>query len=944
MKTKCIRRIFLATAIIMALAVFPVVPASAADPWRDSYAVRTSQSSGLDQFALFDMDSDGTPELFLESGGITRIYAYSGGAADLVGTISAAISELGAPTDSSMSGVLARVPVGTAICHVLHSLTGDTTTTKTIASWGRVIGAFAGDYQAADSVSITFSEYNDLTKSTALSAYEPTEANINKIILGGAISSEASSPREVLAAMTYLGDYARCRLTSEQARLYAAALQTFSSANFPGMQLSAFLWDIAGDGVPLLAIHAHDTGSSEAAVIFSLENNVVTELLRQNNESGSLSVVAYQGKPSLLHTTGTSATGELYLVSNGAVTRAPDGAAYTAATFRLFSDDNSVGTIPLDQFSTLLHTYSELILLSPTYSFPQVALSSAQIHAIEDALLGKLAGEATLIYKLADDLYYTIVTSQDSLVGGAIVREGRQHGNTLFYVQQFSSEPLAESALLPYIKQKVETPNIVISAERVASLTSTVQFREYLAEVISNVDGTDVNDTSKRMLETYIQRASDVLSTRAVEAQDNRISLTAAAVAESAAVAKNTHNEMLSVLGANKVELSKKVPVSVQISSIGLDLEKPAQIVLNTELVSALDGCDLEIRLDNSGHSIGIAASDLITIIEEHNELIMQIQRSGTSYAIVFADSDGGEVKQLPAPVSVTLPADGMLDTVQANFSGTDENWGGQYDAANNTIQFATPYSGDYEITQNVVDIDDIGALSEYERDAITFMVSKGFMSADGTNFMPGNVIDRYDFTLTLTRIFYALDEGLATSFTDVPIESEYYSYIASAEHAGIVAGIGGNLFGGEQILTREQALTIASNVLLNKRSFSLPANTADYIGSFSDATEISDWAVETVAMAVRDGLYDMGGMLAPRAEITRVEAATLLYKLFMLLYDTTQIGTDMMISPDLPPLAPGTEAAVPATESSNLLIIFIAGGAVVIIAAVVIIIVKKRR
>ena len=154
--------------------------------------------------------------------------------------------------------------------------------------------------------------------------------------------------------------------------------------------------------------------------------------------------------------------------------------------------------------------------------------------------------------------------------------------------------------------------------------------------------------------------------------------------------------------------------------------------------------------------------------------------------------------------------------------------------------------------------------------------------------------MSRYDFSETLVRMFYVLDRNLTTSFSDIPQYSRYYPYIASGEHAGLIGGVGDGLFAGERVMTRQEAVTLAARALANQKGYEFPAAPAEYLAAFSDAGEISEWAHAPVSLTAREGIIGTGGSFAPRRDITRAEAATILYRLFLLLYETPPVAVEM--------------------------------------------------
>lgn len=347
------------------------------------------------------------------------------------------------------------------------------------------------------------------------------------------------------------------------------------------------------------------------------------------------------------------------------------------------------------------------------------------------------------------------------------------------------------------------------------------------------------------------------------------------------------------------------------------------EITFDETLVSALDGCGVQLFLGDETHYVQLSYERLQSLVREYGALALQFSMSGEGvYIIHFLDGDGNELEQVETPVTIGLPAPSLTSTIMASYGGRSDNWGGQYDPATGTISFDARYSGQYEVLDNDVKIDDIADLPEDVQQAIRIMVSKGYMDADGGLFNPDGLLTRYQFTQALTGMFFALDHDLKTTFPDVPEDSPYYAYVASAQAKNIVNGIEG-LFAGEDNMTTEQMLAVAARTLIEQKGYAEPANAAEYLSSFADGDAVSEWALAQVAMSVRDGIKDRGGALDPQGDITRAQAADILYRLFLLLYDVPPVALE---------LPPETALAVAEDERAGLstaAIAAIGGGAV---------------
>lgn len=218
----------------------------------------------------------------------------------------------------------------------------------------------------------------------------------------------------------------------------------------------------------------------------------------------------------------------------------------------------------------------------------------------------------------------------------------------------------------------------------------------------------------------------------------------------------------------------------------------------------------------------------------------MQVQQQDGKYIISLFDGEQNPLDKLSESLTFTLPAESETATVLASYEGGSDNWGGQFDAINQTIEFSTPYSGTYEVIENAAEIVDLADCDEQTAAAIRFMISKGYFSVDDAgDFDPNDTLNRYTFAEALVRMFFPLDRSLTTSFTDVPQDSPYYTYVASGEQDDTIEGFEDGTFRGETDMLREQVIALCSRTLADKKWYIYPADPSAYL-TFADADAIA--------------------------------------------------------------------------------------------------------
>jgi hypothetical protein len=151
---------------------------------------------------------------------------------------------------------------------------------------------------------------------------------------------------------------------------------------------------------------------------------------------------------------------------------------------------------------------------------------------------------------------------------------------------------------------------------------------------------------------------------------------------------------------------------------------------------------------------------------------------------------------------------------------------------------------------------------------AITTMSGQGFIAGypDGT-FRPDSTITRAEFSVVVVKAFKLPVQG-GKVFSDT---SSHWAkdYISTAYASGIIRGYDEDRFGPDDPITREQMTVMIANAarLLDK---------AD-ISTFTDYGQISPWARDSVAEAVRNGSVKgyPDGAFRPQGHATRAEAVT---------------------------------------------------------------------
>ncbi|WP_130863169.1 S-layer homology domain-containing protein [Bacilliculturomica massiliensis] len=431
--------------------------------------------------------------------------------------------------------------------------------------------------------------------------------------------------------------------------------------------------------------------------------------------------------------------------------------------------------------------------------------------------------------------------------------------------------------------------NIVLDFAVIKGFTETQEFMDYLESALASIGSGAVNDAGKSDIATYIEYAISQSSRGTLEAKSNKVVLSAENTESIFAETERVRAAFEELLADYHIFLNKELKTRARADVLELDLNKPVIIVMEETLPGSMGNTDeLLLLIGDNRRTVRITGSGALKLLERAGMLV-QLDYLDEGVQVSFADEKGHAIEQAQADIAVSLPAENAIATVFVTREGYSDNWGGQYDEANQSIEFYTSYSGDYKVLENEMEISDIGDLDRSVQQAVRFMLSKGYFGMEEDRFRPSDDLIRYEFTEVLVRMFFALEHGLETGFIDVPSDSAYYNFVASAEQDQIVSGYEDQTFRGGNTITREEMIALCARTLSEKKGYSYPADPGELL-DFEDAAAISDWAEIDIALAVREGLIRSGGLLDPERPVTRAEAADLLYKLFMLLYETQPI------------------------------------------------------
>lgn len=174
-----------------------------------------------------------------------------------------------------------------------------------------------------------------------------------------------------------------------------------------------------------------------------------------------------------------------------------------------------------------------------------------------------------------------------------------------------------------------------------------------------------------------------------------------------------------------------------------------------------------------------------------------------------------------------------------------------------------------------------------WAQEAIEQLAALGIVKGtSAATFSPAEQVNRAEFIVMLVRALDLEADGSST-FSDVPAEAYYSEAVSIAKQLGIVTGIDGSRFAPAAKITRQDMMVMTARAIQAAKGQAILGDSASLQG-FKDTAAISDYAVESIAGMVEQGLIQGDReMLKPRDQATRAEAAVFMYRLL------SSLGTD---------------------------------------------------
>jgi hypothetical protein len=225
----------------------------------------------------------------------------------------------------------------------------------------------------------------------------------------------------------------------------------------------------------------------------------------------------------------------------------------------------------------------------------------------------------------------------------------------------------------------------------------------------------------------------------------------------------------------------------------------------------------------------------------------------------------------------IVIEPDGTVRSVPTKVINTD----GKYYAKVNSLTNST-----YSVIWHPIEFKDV--VNHWANDAINDLGSRMIVPiADNGIFNPDQEITRAEFADILIRGLGLKPENGTSPFSDLSPSVQYSNTVTTAYDYNLIDGFEDGTFRPEDKITREQAMIIiASAMEITDLNEKLPSKSSEEVlKAYTDSAQISEWARNSVVNSLRAGIVSgrSDSELAPRANITRAEAAAIIRKLLQI-------------------------------------------------------------
>ncbi len=286
---------------------------------------------------------------------------------------------------------------------------------------------------------------------------------------------------------------------------------------------------------------------------------------------------------------------------------------------------------------------------------------------------------------------------------------------------------------------------------------------------------------------------------------------------------------------------------------------------------------------------IGVVATSEGTAVKFNEGERTYVNDSGEIVKEISFRPDNGSSEETSATTEEPTDTEETTDKTEQPISAHTSHSGGGGSKNVSTAKSATPEATETPSdtnkseAANASSTDDIPFTdikpSDWFYNAVKAAYTEGLIAGvSDTEFAPNAKLTRGMLVTIIGRMSVG-EAKAAAPFTDVDVNAYYAPYVAWAAENGIVLGFGDNTFKPDEYVTREQVAAIFYRYMKNYIGADVSAGENTNILSYTDANEISEYAVSAIQWACAAGIINgyPDGSLAPKNTITRAELTSMI-------------------------------------------------------------------
>lgn len=331
----------------------------------------------------------------------------------------------------------------------------------------------------------------------------------------------------------------------------------------------------------------------------------------------------------------------------------------------------------------------------------------------------------------------------------------------------------------------------------------------------------------------------------------------------------------------NKITLNRELSKEL-VLDVKFDKNSKATIAISKELIEKLANAKVDLlTIKDTDFRVSYTINDLRDIIGDKETVSFEVDKSGitegTKKIAINFDTDKTQTMKISFP---GLSGDTKY---MAIVDEKGNSVGGRYNPATDVLEAKISGSGVYQIVNNEKDFEDIKNKSEEMQESIKILAAKGIIQGTSeTTFSPDSHISRAEIAALLLRVLSQVDPNADGGFEDVKQTDWFYGTAGSAKKYGMIKGFEDNTFRGNNVIEKDQILTIASRVLQREMRYKTPENVDEWL-KFTDADKIADWAKNDIALAAMANIITRtaDNTIHADEDMTRGDVALIIMRLF---------------------------------------------------------------